>query len=74
MKIAKSLVQRDFLAGEDPWLGISVNCNVPTLDMGTSPAQRFSGRHSHTQLPTNSSLLEPELDREQKRKLEEKQD
>lgn len=60
VKTAKKLLRKAKMDGQDPFLALLAHRNTPSESMGTSPAQRFFGRRTKTQLPVTTGLLRPQ--------------
>ena len=59
MKSAKKLLRRTAKGGNDLYLGLLAECNIPSQGIGSSPVQSLMNRRTRTLLPTTGSLLEP---------------
>lgn len=59
MKSAKKLLRRTAKGGNDFYLGLLAERNIPSQGIGSSPVQRLMNRRTRTLLPTTGSLLEP---------------
>lgn len=59
VKSAKKLLLKSKNDHTDPYLAILAHRNTPTEATEMSPAQRFLGRRTKTQLPTTAALLKP---------------
>lgn len=60
VKIAKHIMTIAKDSGEDPYLMLLEQRNMPTAIVGYSPVQRIFGRRTRTALPTIQSALNPE--------------
>ncbi|KAL3980052.1 solute carrier family 39 (zinc transporter), member 14 [Sarotherodon galilaeus] len=61
VKIAKRLMKKAKLAGQDPYLALLDHRNTPTQGLTTSPAQRLLSRRTRTLLPIGDRLLQPKV-------------
>ena len=59
VKSAKKLLRRTAKGGNDFYLGLLAERNIPSQGIGSSPVQRLMNRRTRTLLPTTGSLLEP---------------
>ncbi|KAI0214959.1 hypothetical protein LSAT2_033025, partial [Lamellibrachia satsuma] len=59
VKIAKRLLRKCKVAGEDPYLGLLSVRNTPSEGMMTCPAQHLFGRRTNTLLPVTANKLTP---------------
>ena len=64
VKIAKSLIKKTQHARGDFYLNLLNWRNTPTEGLGSSPAQRFLGRRTKTDIPVASKLLKPKIIRD----------
>ena len=69
VKLAKTILRK----ATDVDLALLSWRNTPTEGMNSSPAQRLYSRRTRTQLPTQRSLLKPEIQTDVKSKKERKQ-
>lgn len=60
VKIAKNLIQKTSLEGEDIWLALLIARNTPNT-IGTSPVQRLFSRRTKTTIPTKIENLKPKI-------------
>ena len=56
---AKKLPRKTAKGGNDFYLGLLVERNIPSQGIGNSPVQRLMNSRTRTLLPTTGSLLEP---------------
>lgn len=61
VKIAKLLLKRCTIDGEDPWKAVLEWRNTPTEGLDSSPVQRLMSRRTRSFLPRRSVLLSPEV-------------
>ncbi|KAI4897681.1 hypothetical protein NFI96_029695 [Prochilodus magdalenae] len=61
VKIAKTLLKRCTIDGEDPWKAVLEWRNTPTEGLDSSPVQRLMSRRTRSILPRRSVLLNPEV-------------
>lgn len=61
VKIAKHLLMKAKEDDRDPQLALLEWRNTPTEGFESSPAQRFLGRRTRSQLPTTENLLKPKI-------------
>ena len=59
VKSAKRLLRKTAKGGDDFYLGLLAERNIPSQGIGSSPVQRLMNRRTRTLLPTTSNLLEP---------------
>ena len=70
VKKAKRMMKRCFLAKEDQYMALLNLRNTPEEGLTYSPSQRLMGRRTRTILPSQDSLLLPEIiDYEEEKKL-----
>ncbi|KXJ19477.1 Uncharacterized protein K02A2.6 [Exaiptasia diaphana] len=69
---AVKVVKQLFKKSNDPFMALLNYRNTPTEGLDTSPTQRLMSRRTRTLLSTVSSLLNPEVPRDVKRKIEKK--
>ena len=69
VKVAKRLLKKTARNGEDQYLALLTQRNIPTEGLKSSPVQRMMNRRTRTLLPTTKKLLEPRnIDPEKERK------
>ena len=68
-KTCKNLLKKAKASGE-PLLALLDWRNMPTENVGTSPAQKLMGRQTRTLLPTHQNLLKADGDQGTNKKLE----
>ena len=61
MKIAKAILRKTENSAFNPYEAILDQHNTPTVDMTTSPAQRFLHRRLKSEIPMKATLLTPEI-------------
>ena len=61
MKIAKSILRKTENSALNPYEALLDQHNTPTVDMTTSPAQRFLHRRLKSEIPMKATLLTPEI-------------
>ena len=59
VKSAKRLLRKTAQGGDDFYLGLLAERNIPSQGVGSSPVQRLMNRRTRTLLPTTGNLLEP---------------
>jgi predicted Fe-S protein YdhL (DUF1289 family) len=59
VKVAKHIMKLARESGEDPYLMLLEQRNIPTAVVGYSPAQRMFSRRTRTKVPSVSSALQP---------------
>ena len=59
VKSAKKLLRKTAKGGDDFYLGLLAERNIPSQGVGSSPVQRLMNRRTRTLLPTTGPLLEP---------------
>ena len=59
VKSAKRLLRKTAKGGDDFYLGLLAERNIPSQGIGSSPVQRLMNRRTRTLLPTTSNLLQP---------------
>ena len=62
MKIAKSILRKTENSALNPYEALLGQHNTPTVDMTTSPAQRFLHRRLKSEIPTKATLLTAQID------------
>ena len=61
VKIAKSILRKTENSALNPYEALLDQHNTPTVDMTTSPAQRFLHRRLKCEIPLKATLLTPEI-------------
>ena len=61
VKIAKSILRKTENSALNPYEALLDQHNTPTVDMTTSPAQRFLHRRLKSEIPMKATLLTPEI-------------
>ena len=61
MKIVKSILRKTENSALNPYEALLDQHNTPTVDMTTSPAQRFLHRRLKSEIPMKATLLTPEI-------------
>ena len=61
VKIAKSILRKTEISALNPYEALLDQHSTPTVDMTTSPAQRFLHRKLKSQFPVKATLLTPEI-------------
>ena len=61
MKIAKAILRKTENSALNPYEALLDQQNTPTVDMTTSPAQRFLHRRLKSEIPMKATLLTPEI-------------
>ncbi|CAH8491041.1 unnamed protein product [Dicrocoelium dendriticum] len=61
VKEAKKLLTKAKETKEDPYIMLLERRNMPSAEIGCSPAQRLFGRRTRTLLPIANTLLQPEI-------------
>ena len=61
MKIAKSILRKTENSALNPYEALLDQHNIPTVDMTTSPAQRFLHRRLKSEILMKAILLTPEI-------------
>ena len=59
VKSVKRLLRKTTKGGDDFYLGLLAERNIPSQGIGSSPVKRLMNRRTRTLLPTASNLLEP---------------
>ena len=61
VKIIKSILRKTENSALNPYEALLDQYNTPTVDMTTSPAQRFLDRRLKSEIPMKATLLTPEI-------------
>ena len=61
VKIVKSILRKTENSALNPYEALLAQHNTPTVDMTTSPAQRFLHRRLRSEIPMKATLLTPEI-------------
>ena len=61
VKIIKSILRKTENSALNPYEALLNQHNKPTVDMTTSPAQRFLNRRLKSEIPMKATLLTPEI-------------
>ena len=61
VKIIKSILRKTENSALNPYEALLNQHNKPTVDMATSPAQRFLNRRLKSEIPMKATLLTPEI-------------
>ena len=61
VKIPKSILRKTENSALNPYEALLDQHNTPTVDMTTSPAQRFPLRRLKSEIPMKATLLTPEI-------------
>ena len=70
----KRMMTRTCETETDPYLALLEMRNLPSEDVGSSPAKRLMGRHTRTMLPVHGKPLNPAVPSETTRRLQERKE